>query len=190
MPRLRRVQAAPKHPTARLAAVSACLGVIVCAAGCHFPGGPRYSADRYTIESTTWQPQTATLIDTRTGEPVWSVDIPVGQQLVVGFSRGTGPNEARPDEIVWELMPLGKRFGTRNSRMACPPASVRRLDTTLRPTPEPIGTPVPGSPFAGEPRAVRQLGNRVVEPIDPGAPAPGQPRGADPSEPSRSGAPW
>ncbi|MEM1423321.1 MAG: hypothetical protein AAGH64_04885, partial [Planctomycetota bacterium] len=66
---------------------------------CHLEGGPRWSADRYTYVSREWQPKTVSLIDTRTGETTWSVDVPVGQQLVVGFSKGTGPNELRPDEI-------------------------------------------------------------------------------------------
>ncbi len=116
--------------------------VAVCAvSGCYYPGGPRYSADRFTYESHAWQPWTVKLLDTRTGEVVWSVDVPVGKQLVVGFNRGTGPNEFKPDEIVWGIMEKGKRFGTRDNRQPCPPHESRRLDSSLRPTPELI-TPV------------------------------------------------
>ena len=134
---------------------------------CHLEGGPRYSADRYTYVSREWQPKTVTLIDTRTGETTWSVDVPVGQQLVVGFSQGTGPNELRPDEIVWGLMPAGRRFGSRDNRQPCPPSSARRLDMVLRPAPEMPGDTLPGTPFAEqEPRPVRDIGLRVVEPVE------------------------
>lgn len=137
--------------------------------GCHLEGGPRYSADRYTYVSRSWTPKTISLIDTRTGETTWSVDVPVGEQLVVGFSKGTGPNELRPDEIVWGLMPAGRRFGQRNNRQPCPPASARRLDMTLRPTPEMPGDTLPGTPFEEQnPRKVRNAGGRVTEPVDEG----------------------
>ncbi len=141
-------------------------GTLASTAGCHYPGGPRYSADRYTFESTTWQPATVTLIDTRTGEAIWTVDVPVGQQAVVGFSEGTGPNDLRPDEIVWGLMPLGRRFGTRENRLPCPPASARRVELSYRPAPESPSEMTPESPF-GDPRDLNRLGDRVVEPAEP-----------------------
>lgn len=135
--------------------------------GCHYEGGPRYSADRYTYVSRTWSPKTVSLVDTRTGETTWSVDVPVGEQLVVGFSKGTGPNELRPDEIVWGLMPGGQRFGTRDNRQPCPPRHARRLDMTLRPAPEMAGDTLPGTPFdEQEPRPIRSVGGRVTEPVD------------------------
>lgn len=133
-------------------------------AGCHSPGGPGYSADRYTFESHEWQPYTVTLLDTRTGETVWSVDVPVGQQLVLGFRKGTGPNEFKPDMMEWELMPAGRRFGTRNNQMPVPPAQARRIEPSLRPTPEQPGSPMPG------PRMVRENGqapSTVVPPVVP-----------------------
>lgn len=122
-----------------------------------------YSADRFTYVSTSWEPKTVSLVDTRTGQTIWSVDVPVGQQLVVGFSRGTGPNEFNSDEIVWGLMPAGKKGGTRDNRMPCPPSSVRRIDMAFRPAPELPGDMATGAP----PREIRNAGGRVVEPIDP-----------------------
>jgi hypothetical protein len=141
---------------------------VLGAGGCHREGPwPGASLDQYTYVSRSWEPKTITLIDTRTGEPTWSVDIPVGQQLVMGFSEGTGPNEYKPDEVVWELMAAGKKFGTRNNRLACPPSYARRIDMAIRSTPESVWSDVPGSPFyRPEPRPVRQVGGRVVEPID------------------------
>lgn len=165
-----------RRNTTALAALLLAAGALTSTA-CHYQGGPRYSADRFTYESSSWYPKTVSLIDTRTGQTVWTVDIPVGEQLVVGFSRGTGPNEFNTDEIVWGLMPAGQRFGTRDNRMPCPPSGVRRLDVALRPAPE-----LPGDMAAGAaPREVRNVGGRVLRPVDPDeAPAPNEQKSRSP----------
>ena len=145
------------------------LGALLCAggAGCYHEGGTRYSGGPQTVESRTWRPKTMTLVDTRTGEATWTVEIPVGEQLVYNFSQGTGPNEFRPDEIVWEVMPAGRWGGSLNNRQPCPPVDARRMDMALRPAPELPGTAVPGSPYADdEPRPIQRGPNRVVEPIE------------------------
>jgi hypothetical protein len=109
---------------------------LTAGAGCFYEGGPRYSADRFTYVSRAWAPKTVTLQDTRTGETLWTVEVPVGQQLVVGFKEGSGPNEYKPDEMVWALMDAGRRGGQLENRVAAPPRDVRRLDVSLRPAPE------------------------------------------------------
>lgn len=98
------------------------------------------TADRHTYDSTTWSPKTVSLIDTRTGETAWSVDVPVGQAIRVVFSEGSGPNEYLPDEIRWELAPIGRRIVTPTNFQPCPPAHARRLDLSIRETPEATGT--------------------------------------------------
>lgn len=125
----------------------AALGPIGFTTGCHTEGGPMWSADRYTYVSRTWEPKTVSVIDTRTGESIWSVDIPVGQKLSVGFSKGTGPNEYKPDEIVWEVIPEDRTFATRSNRQPCPPAHARRIEMHIRATPELPGAEMPGSPY-------------------------------------------
>jgi hypothetical protein len=136
--------------------------------GCHREGPwPGASLDEFTYISRPWEPKTITVVDTRTNESVWSVDIPVGQELVVGFSKGTGPNEYTPDEIVWGLMPAGQQFGQRHNRMPCPPSSARRLDMAIRAVPEPVWSDVPGSSnYRPEPRPIQSVGGRVVEPVE------------------------
>ncbi|MGP1347505.1 MAG: hypothetical protein ACTS3F_12685 [Phycisphaerales bacterium] len=127
-----------------IAVIGTCAAALV---GCHGPGGPGWSADRHTFISTTWEPKTITVTDTRTGGEIWAVDVPVGQQLVVGFSRGTGPNQEYPDEVVWALMPAGQRTGTRDNRAPAPGSTDRRMEMVLRPGPERVGDPLPGNPF-------------------------------------------
>jgi len=135
----------PHHATR--AAIAAIALAAAALTGCHMEGGPGWSADRYTYVSTEWQPKTVTITDTRTGAEIWAVDVPVGQQLVVGFSRGTGPNSEFPDEVVWSLMPARQSSGTQDSRQPVPAAGVRRLEMKLRPGPERVGDELPGNPF-------------------------------------------
>jgi hypothetical protein len=162
------------------AGLLACLAMSVAVpllGGCHGESGSFWSDDRYTFVSRSWQPKTVTLIDTRTGEATWSVDVPVDQQVVVGFSKGTGPNDYKPDEIVWEIMPADRKAGTRDSRMPCPGPSARRLEMTLRPAPEMPGTPLPGSSFDADRQtgAARSTRRAPVSPVAP-APVPTSPR--------------
>lgn len=103
--------------------------------GCHHQGGSLWSDDKHTYVSTPWRPWTVTLTDTRTGEAVWSMDVPVGKQLVLQFRKGSGPNEFKPDMMDWSVMEP-KRGGRLRNQIAVPPASARRLDPVLRPTPE------------------------------------------------------
>ena len=104
--------------------------------GCYTPGGPHWSADRATYESTTWSPKTVYVIDTRTGQTIWSIDVPVGRQVAVGFETGNGPNEYMPDTMVWEVMDYDKVFGVLSNRRAAPPRHARRIEFELRPAPE------------------------------------------------------
>ena len=161
--------------SALLAAGAAAIAAVgLGGSGCHREGPyPGVSVDEFTYISRTWEPKTITVVDTRTNESMWSVDIPVGQQLVVGFSTGTGPNEYTPDEIVWGMFPAGKRFGARPNRMPCPPSYARRVDMKIRAVPEPVWSDVPGEAnYRPEPRPVRSVGGRVVEPIDDAQAAP------------------
>ncbi len=113
-------------------------------AACSGPGGPRYSGDRYTYHSTSWAPKTVTNIDTRTGEPGCAGDVPVGDKLVIAFSEGTGPNEYRPDEIVWGVARIEDRIRT-HKRQPCPRAAERRIEMALRAVPELEGVEPPAS---------------------------------------------
>lgn len=115
--------------------------------GCIREGGPGWSGAPVAYVSTEHQPKTLTLTDTRTGAELWAVDIPVGQQLVMNFSRGTGPNAEYPDEIVWSMMEAGRRFGSQDNRQPVPASTSRRLELTLRAGPERVGDQLTGNPF-------------------------------------------
>lgn len=112
------------------------LGLLVGLAACegvpgHYPGGNIASIDKYVYPSTTDLPQTVTVIDTRSGQAIWSKDIPVGQQLVMRFYAEKGDDPTNPDRLDWQLMPIGAG-GQMNNRFFVPPASSRRIDTAFR----------------------------------------------------------
>src|SRR5262245_40626309 len=65
------------------------------AAGCaNKPGGPGYSDDTFTYYSLPHEPVTLSLMDTRTGQTVWTHEVPVGRELTVSFLEGTAPDNA------------------------------------------------------------------------------------------------
>lgn len=129
---------------ARPFAAATILASLALSAGCYYEGGPLRSIDRFTYASTTWSPKTVTLVDTRTGEAMWSVDIPVGRQLVIDFdtSKDADNTQWLPDEARWDLMPDTRRHGQLQNKMKVPPPQARRIDVSLRPVPEmPSGAP-------------------------------------------------
>lgn len=137
-----------KLPRLIAAASLASLAGLCSCAGIGSEGGPLMSLDSFTYVSTAWQPKTISLYDTRTGESLWSVDIPVGKQLWVGFRKGVGNNEYRPDEMSWDITWEGRQLGSRGNKMSVPPESARRLEMTLRAAPEMPKSELPGSPYA------------------------------------------
>ncbi|GIK19438.1 MAG: hypothetical protein AMXMBFR77_19380 [Phycisphaerales bacterium] len=129
------------------------LSVIGAGVGCGLayrpyfdPGGSGAAIDEYTYVSEPYMPQTITVVDTRTGEPVFAMDVPVGQQLVINFDDKQVQSEEWMSGVMrWRLMPAGHRYGRLTNRIAVPPPSSRRVDVTLRAYPEfpPGGKPSP-----------------------------------------------
>lgn len=126
-------------------------------AGCFYmpgyrPGGSQASRDLYTYASTVDNPQTVTLMNSVTNQPLWTVDIPIGKQLVIWFydNQKTGDTE-NPSVMRWEIMDLGHESGDLANAMPVPAPGVRfvRVDRRMSPleTPgqpsEPILPPTP-----------------------------------------------
>ncbi len=125
-------------------ALAALVGASALSTGCYYQGGPLKSADRFTYASNTWEPKTITLIDTRTGETLWTLDVPVGKELVIDFNtpKDADNTEWLPDEALWEVFPYPTRSGQLTNKMRVPPRAARRVDVTFRPVPEmPSGAP-------------------------------------------------
>lgn len=141
---------------ASLAALALCAGLL---GGCYTEGGGQMSMDRFTYVSTPSQPKTITLVDTRTFESIWSIDVPVGQQVALQFMKnpknreGIPPDPYRPDLMRWSLMKAYDMGGDLDNSIAVPPSYSRRLEMKLRPSPE---MPDPAATLPG--KSVKQLG--------------------------------
>lgn len=109
--------------------------------GCYTEGGSGFSTDQHAYVSTAWQPKTITLVDTRTSQSFWSIDVPVGKKLVIQFrenasSPDAAPGDATPDMMLWDLMAPDDDFGPLANQIPVPPKAARRIDWVLRATPE------------------------------------------------------
>ncbi len=118
--------------------LSLCLisAALLSATGCYKEGGKGISLDLYTYKSTSQQPKTLTLVDTRTGEAIWTADVPVGQQLVVRFYGNANKMDYYTDTMKWGIMPNGRVIAGLPNAMPVPGRIARRLDMTLRSVPE------------------------------------------------------
>ena len=107
--------------------------------GCYAPdGGFMPSSGRgFTFISTPTRPVTVTLVDTRSQEMFFKMDIPAGKQLTFKFIEGSGSgSRAEPTKMIWEMWEAKTEFGELDNQLICPPASCRRIDVTYRPAPE------------------------------------------------------
>ena len=101
--------------------------------GCHA------SRDAYTYESRTLMPMTVTIVDVATDESIWSMDIPVNKNLRLRFYDDRDPSGAtpsRPAMMRWEVDDPKESSGALENEIAVPLAGARRIDVTLRDTPE------------------------------------------------------
>lgn len=114
-------------------AVCAALGLAGGLAGCNrfVEGGAGVSYDTHTYVSTSEQPKTVSLIDTRTDEVMWTVEVPVGRKLVVRFVNNYYPqNRSFPDQMRWDLIDPDAVYGGLANEMPVPTS--RRLQMELR----------------------------------------------------------
>ena len=91
-----------------------------------------YTGAAQTYFATERMPKTITLVDTRNGEVVFAMEIPVGKQLTIDFDKGTGDDPVhRPDLMRYQVFPIGTTFGRLRSSMSVPNAWSRRIDVDV-----------------------------------------------------------
>jgi hypothetical protein len=108
-------------------------------AGCHTPSGGvmPFTGGSSTYYSTPDRPTTVTLVDTRTGEAFFSIEIPVGKQLSLDFVEGGGDDPVTtPDLMRYQIFELGTSYGKLRDALTVPAASCRRIDVDFRLAPE------------------------------------------------------
>jgi len=134
------------QPLSRLATtgLAAAALLVSCGslAGCDLwntqkPGGRLASLDQHTYESTEFSPKTVRLVDVRTLEEIWSVDVPVGHKLVVRFyPNKSDDNIHNPDAMRWRIYPATQLSAMLDNSMPVPGPEARRLEWEIRSTPE------------------------------------------------------
>ena len=177
-----------------------CVGVFLGVAtvfaghGCTQKGGGLLPSAAGTASPMTWDstaalPKTVVIVDTRTGENVFEINIPMGQQLSVQFFEHKDPQKhpEAPDIMKYTLHPLGRWVGHLDQSVPVPHAWNRRVDVFLQsqeaytaPDPSrevvPFGVPMPEkSAEASEPVEV-PMPEPVAEPkAEPASEAPSEP---------------
>jgi len=156
------------------------LAAILALAGCHSPKGGwmPYTGGSTTYYSTETQPKTVTLLDVRSGEILWQMEIPPGKQLTLSFDKGGGDDPAHtPDLMRWQLYEIGTSFGRLRNSITVPPANCLSLEVDVRPGPEYVAegpekrlrtdqlidrpeywTPV-GGPLPDDPKGIKNYDN-------------------------------
>lgn len=113
--------------------------LVGCMRPAFYPGGQMASKDLFRYPSDVWLPQTVNLKDTRTGEVLWTMEVPVGQTLVIQFFRGENKDDPwRPDLMRWKVE-HHKKFVTQPrfaNQIPVPPAGSRLLVPEYRHAPE------------------------------------------------------
>ena len=121
----------------RGAAAVGCLIAVAGLGGCYSEGGMGWSEDQYVYVSRPHQPWTVTLRDTRTNKEFWTVQVPVGKQLVIHFVRDAGTKDSyTPDLMEWAIMNDGAEVDRLGNTMPVPPPNARIIEPSIRPTPE------------------------------------------------------
>jgi len=104
-----------------------------CGVPWYQPGDQLYPGSTHIWTSEEHRPSTVTLFDTRTGDAIWSMEIPPGQWLATKFVDGGGDDDVlRPDRLDYHLFAAGTRMGKLRSGMSVPNAESRRWELTVR----------------------------------------------------------
>ena len=119
-------------------AMAAVVGMVLCAAGCGYkPGGNMHSDDEFTYYSEPHEPKSFSLIDTSTGQTIWSYELPVGRQLTIKFDDDYAPDNAlTPCRFHWGEFKIGTSWDKLENSMLVPGRTSRRFSWFIRSEPE------------------------------------------------------
>ncbi len=144
------------------------LALAALLSGCYSsfsPGGNSFSNNHFTYASDAWSPKSVELIDTRTGQTLWSVDVPVGKKITMKFERNLGQAETSfPDRMTWVVQNLKSNSWRGKQEMIVPGRDARLVELSIRPAPEyPEEQVAMAEPPALDPEP---LGEDMSEPMD------------------------
>ncbi len=122
-------------------------------AGCYSPSPGLFhsSTGTFVYASNAMRPATITIYDARSEEPVFRMEIPVGQQLSVHFDETGGDDPVlRPAKMSWGMWEAGNSIGSLTNNLSVPSSDARRIEYTLRNAPEYAPEPPQAAMRAGE----------------------------------------
>ena len=117
----------------------AAIATTFCLTGCHRPHGAllSYAGGSYTYYSYETAPKTIRVLDLRSDDVVFTMDVPAGKQLTIQFLEGKGDDPVyTPDAMQYEVMEMGTTTGSLANMMSVPGAGNRRIEVMLRQGPE------------------------------------------------------
>ncbi|MGH7130475.1 MAG: hypothetical protein ACREJO_00810 [Phycisphaerales bacterium] len=162
----------PRHRLTNILGLCGLLAVGLTAGGCWSPGGRLASFDQFLFESTSFDPTTITIVDSRTGQAVWSYDVPVDKALAINFIEDVRPETTEyPDNMEWGVWPrlatgnLYERQSLDQPVVHVPSAAYRRIDKKQRPAPELPSDMTPGLPTAPPELIPKDPGNPENKPL-------------------------
>ena len=130
----------------RLGAIVVVTGLVgLVLVGCYGPNPGFMTATGHpvTYYSTELKPTTITIVDERSQEVIFSVEIPVGRQLTVDFQNGKGDDPVNtPDLMRYEVYEMGTKYGKLRNALTVPNQYCRSIRVDYRPAPE--SAPPPG----------------------------------------------
>ena len=133
----------------RSLSIALAAGSFVALAGCLTFNGQRAqgraaSLDMTVLESTSFEPKTATVIDVRDQQEIFSMEIPVGYKLIMRFYDDRLEDPYMPAVMRWDVVETTNSFTSLRNRIPAPPVGSRRIEWTLRSSPEqPPEEPLP-----------------------------------------------
>jgi len=125
--------------TMKVLRIAPTLLVVFLLAGCYnTDGGWMKSTGRgFTYISTPMQPTSVAVIDTRTQEAFFAMDIPPGKQLSLNFIEGGGDDPVyTPNRMVYAVWEPNTYIGSLDNQITAPPYSCCRIDVSYRKAPE------------------------------------------------------
>ena len=121
--------------SSRYSTVLLALATMALATGCYSPKGGLMptSGGPQTYYSYETLPVTITIVDLRSNDEIFTMNVPPGKQLTFDFQDGEGDDPVyNPDLMRFEVFDMGTSSGKLRSTLSVPAADARRIDVTYR----------------------------------------------------------
>ena len=123
-------------PMTRTLLTAAGLCAAASLSACQTPdGGGMFASTKgpSTIISTETMQTSVSMVDLRSGEVFFAMDVPPGKQLTWQFHKDEGDNTVyTPDLMRFEVREIGKKSGKLHNAMTVPGATSRRVDVDAK----------------------------------------------------------